>query len=89
MKLLVSFEVLKWYDHWKDVFTSHEHARKEEGIESIYTGREANNENVVHVCLEVDSMDGVKEFMQRPENGEIMKEAGVNRESQVLIPIIE
>jgi len=89
MKLLVSFEVLKGYDHWKEVFTSHESARKEEGIKTIYTGREANNENVVHVCLEVDSMDGVKEFMQRPENGEIMKEAGVNRESQVLIPIIE
>ena len=89
MKLLVSFEVLKGYDHWKEVSTSHEPARKEEGIETIYTGREANNENVVHVCLEVDSMDGVKEFMQRPENGEIMKEAGVNRESQVLIPIIE
>ena len=89
MKLLVSFEVLKGYDHWKEVFTSHESARKEEGIETIFTGREANNENVVHVCLEVDSMDGVKEFMQRPENGEIMKEAGVNRESQVLIPIIE
>ena len=89
MKLLVSFEVLKGYDHWKEVFTSHESARKEEGIATIFTGKEANNENVVHVCLEVDSMDGVKEFMQRPENGEIMKEAGVNRESQVLIPIIE
>ena len=34
MKLLVSFEVLKGYDHWKEVFTSHESARKEEGIEN-------------------------------------------------------
>jgi hypothetical protein len=55
--------------------------------DSIYAGKEAKNENVVHVCLEVESMDGVQEFMQR--NAEIQKEAGVNRESQVMIPIIE
>ena len=89
MKLLVTFEVLKGYEHWKEVFISHESKRKEAGIETVYTGMEAKNQNIVHVCLEVDSMDGVQEFMQSPENGETMKEAGVNRESQVMIPIIE
>tara|TARA_B110000438_G_scaffold229357_1_gene224112 strand:+ start:462 stop:725 length:264 start_codon:yes stop_codon:yes gene_type:complete len=87
MKLLISFEVLKGYDHFKEVFISMESKRKEAGIETIYAGKEAKNENVVHVCLEVESMDGVQEFMQR--NAEIQKEAGVNRESQVMIPIIE
>ena len=87
MKLLISFEVLKGYDHFKEVFISMESKRKEAGIETIYAGKEAKNENVVHVCLEVESMDWVQEFMQR--NAEIQKEAGVNRESQVMIPIIE
>mgnify|MGYP006111758019 CR=1 FL=1 len=89
MKLLISFEVLKGYDHFKEVFISMESKRKEAGIETIYAGKEAKNENVVHVCLEVESMEIIQEFMQRPENAEIQKGAGVNRESQVMIPIIE
>ena len=50
---------------------------------------EAENNNKVHVCIEVESMDKLQEFMQIPDNAKVIEEAGVKLETQVMIPIIE
>ena len=37
-------EVTNGYQHWKEIFMAHEPTRKEAGIETIYTGMEAQKE---------------------------------------------
>ena len=63
--------------------------RQEWGISTVFTGMEAENNNKVHVCIEVESMDKLQEFMQIPDNAKVIEEAGVKLETQVMIPIIE
>ena len=89
MKILGTFEVSNGYEHWKKKFLSHESKRKEWGINTVFTGMEAKNHSIVHVCLEVESMEKVQEFMKNPDNAEVIKEAGVKIETQVMTPIIE
>ena len=89
MKIIGTFEVSKGYEHWKKTFMSHEPNRKEWGMETVFTGMEAKNQNIVHVCLEVESLEKVQEFMKDPENAKVIEEAGVKIETQVMIPIIE
>ena len=63
MKIIGTFEVSKGYEHWKKTFMSHEPKRKEWGMETVFTGMEAKNQNIVHVCLEVESLENeVKEL---------------------------
>ena len=59
------------------------------GNKYCFTGMEAENNNKVHVCIEVESMDKLQEFMQIPDNAKVIEEAGVKLETQVMIPIIE
>ena len=89
MKLVGHVEVTKGYEHWKKIFLSHESKRKEYGIETVFTGKQADNPSIVHVCLEVQSMDNLQEFMKDPENGKVFIEAGVKIETQIMVPIIE
>ncbi|MBI63378.1 MAG: hypothetical protein CL775_05195 [Chloroflexi bacterium] len=89
MKIIGTFEVSKGYEHWKKTFMSHEPKRKEWGMETVFTGMEAKNQNIVHVCLEVESLEKVQEFMKDPENAKVIEEAGVKIETQIMIPIIE
>ena len=89
MKLLGRFSVTKGYEHWKSVFDAHAPARAEAGITTVFTGVQADDPNIVHVCLEVDSFEGIQEFMQKPENAQVIQEAGVIVETQVMTPIIE
>ena len=53
MKLVGTFEVTKGYKHWKKAFLAHESKRQEWGISTVFTGMEAENNNKIHVCLEV------------------------------------
>ena len=89
MKIIGTFEVSKGYENWKLTFMSHEPKRKEWGMETVFTGMEAKNQNIVHVCLEVESLENVLEFMKDPDNAKVIEEAGVKIETQIMIPIIE
>ena len=89
VKIIGSFEVTKGYEHWKQTFMSHEPKRKEWGIQTVFTCMEAKNQNIVHVCLEVESLEKVQEFMKDPENAKVIEKAGVKIETQIMIPIIE
>ena len=89
MKIIGSMEVSNGYEHWKSTFMAHEPARKQAGIETVYTGVEAQNPNMVHVCLEVESLEAIQAFMSDPENAKVITESGVKIETQVMIPIVE
>ena len=89
MKIIASIKLTKGYEHWKKAFLAHESKRQEWGISTVFTGMEAENNNKVHVCIEVESMDKLQEFMQIPDNAKVIEEAGVKLETQVMIPIIE
>ncbi len=89
MKIIGSMEVTEGYAHWKKAFMAHEPTRKEACIETIYTGMEAQNPNMIHVCLEVESLEVIQVFMSDPENAKVITESGVKIETQVMIPIIE
>ena len=89
MKLVGTFEVSKGYDNWKKYFLAHESKRNEWGISTVFTGMEAESNNKIHVCLEVESMEKLQEFMKNPENAKVIEEAGVKIETQVMVPIIE
>ena len=89
MKLVGTFEVSKGYEHWKKKLLAHEPKRKECCISTVFTGMEAENNNKIQVCIEVESMEKLQEFMKTPENAKVIEEAGVKLETQVMIPIIE
>ena len=89
MKIVGSMEVTNGYQHWKEIFMAHEPARKEAGIETIYTGMEAQNPNMVHVCLEVESLEAIQAFMSDPENAKVITDSGVKIETKVINPKIE
>ena len=88
MKLVGTFEVTKGYEHWKKAFLAHETKRNEWGISTVFTGMEAENNNKIHVCIEVESMEKLQEF-EGSNNAKVIEEAGVKIETQVMIPIIE
>ena len=86
MKIYISQELEKGYDHWKKIFDSLESLRQEAEIRTIVVAREANL-NKMHCIMEIPSMEVIKEFMMRPENKESMKNAGVKMEGRVMIPL--
>ena len=88
MKLIGHFETTKGFEHWKTVFEGHESARNEAGMTTLFYGVQADNEEIIYVCLNVESMDKLQEFMGKPENLKVMEEAGTKLETQVITPII-
>ena len=89
MKVLASMEVSKGYEHWKKSFLSHEEARSNAGIATIFFAREAANESKVHVCMEVESMEVLGAFMSDPENAKVIEQAGGVGDSAVIIPLVD
>jgi hypothetical protein len=89
MKVLISMEISQGYEHWKKVFVSHEEARSNAGIETIFYAREAANESKIHACMEVESMEVLGAFMSMPENAKIIEEAGHVPDSTVITPLVD
>ena len=88
MKLIAHFETTKGFAHWKTIFEGHESSRKEAGMTTLFYGVQADNEDIIHVCINVESMEKLQEFMGNPENLKVMEEAGTKMETQVVTPII-
>ena len=59
------------------------------GMSVVYVGCEADNENKVHMILQLPSMETVRKFMENPEIQQKRLEAGVIPESQVIIPLAD
>ena len=59
MKIYISQELEKGYDHWKKIFDSLESLRQEAEIRTIVVAREANL-NKMHCIMEIPSMVVIK-----------------------------
>ena len=55
----------------------------------IYRACEADNENKVHMILEMPSIETAKKLMGNPEIQQKRVEAGVIIDSQVIIPLAD
>ena len=88
MKIIGHFETTKGFEHWRTAFDAHEPARNEAGMTTLFYGFKADDKEVIYVCLNVESMDKLQQFMSDPENLKVMNEAGVKLETQVMTPVI-
>lgn len=87
MKIYLSQELEKGFQHWKKIFDSLEDRRQKAGIKTIVVACEAENPNKMHCVLEIPSMDVIKEYIMNPENQDAMKKAGVKQEGRIMIPL--
>jgi quinol monooxygenase YgiN len=74
--VLVSHRVAD-YETWKKKFDDHMPARKEAGCLGDHINRGADDPNMVYVYCPATDVDRLKAFIDSPDVGEVMKNAGV------------
>ena len=89
MKLYTNFELSKGYQHWKAGFDDLGPELRAVGMKVIYRACEADNENKVHMILEMPSIETAKKLMGNPEIRQKRIEAGVIIDSQIIIPLAD
>ena len=89
MKVYTNFELSKGYNHWKAGFDDLGPEMRAVGMKVIYRACEADNENKVHMILEMPSIETAKKLMGNPEIQQKRVEAGVIIDSQVIIPLAD
>ena len=89
MKVYTTFELSKGYEHWKAGFDDLGPEMRAVGMKVIYRACEADNENKVHMILEMPSIETAKKLMGNPEIQQKRGEAGVIIDSQVIIPLAD
>ena len=87
MKLYVTFELARGWEHWKNTFDSHESPRETAGIKTIVRACERENPNKVHIVMDVPSIEALREFMNVPENQEVIRNSGAKTDTQVIVPL--
>ena len=89
MKVYSNLELSKGYKHWKEGFDAIGPEMRAVGMKVIYRACEADNENKVHMILEMPSIETAKKLMRNPEIQQKRVEAGVIIDSQVIIPLAD
>ena len=89
MKVYINLELSKGYEHWKAGFDDLGPEMRAVGMKVIYRACEADNENKVHMILEMPSIETAKKLMRNPEIQQKRVEAGVIIDSQVIIPLAD
>ena len=89
MKVYTNFKLSKGYEHWKAGFDDLGPEMRAVGMKVIYRACEADNENKVHMILEMPSIETAKKLMGNPEIQQKRVEAGVIIDSQVIIPLAD
>ena len=89
MKVYTNFKLSKGYEHWKVGFDDLGPEMRAVGMKVIYRACEADNENKVHMILEMPSIETAKKLMRNPEIEQKRVEAGVIIDSQVIIPLAD
>jgi hypothetical protein len=89
MKVYTNFKLSKGYEHWKAGFDDLGPEMRAVGMKVIYRACEADNENKVHMILEMPSIETAKKLMRNPEIQQKRVEAGVIIDSQVIIPLAD
>ena len=82
-KVIVSFQVKDW-EQWKSAYVAHSEARENAEIKTVYYGHELENQNKVHVLMDVPDFDALQNFMQHPDNQKVIEEAGHIQESTTI-----
>ncbi len=82
-KVIVSFQVKDW-EQWKSAYVAHSEARESAEIKTVYYGHELENQNKVHVLMDVPDFDALQNFMQHPDNQKVIEEAGHIQESTTI-----
>ena len=83
-KVIASFQVEDW-EQWKSAYAAHSEARESAEIKTVYYGHELEDQNQVHVLMDVPSVDALQTFMQHPDNRKVIEEAGHIQESTTII----
>ena len=83
-KVIVGFQVKDW-EQWKSAYVAHDEARERAGIKTVYYGHELEDQNKVHVLMDVPSVDTLQAFMQHPDNQKVIAEAGHIQESTTMV----
>ena len=89
MRLLINFEISKSYPKWKAVFDAHKSSRDEANVKDVFVGVEAANSQKVHLMFDVEDMEAMQTFMQRPENAAIIEQSGHIVDSILMIPLAD
>ena len=89
MKVYTNFKLSKGYKHWKAGFDDLGPEMRAVGMKVIYRACEADNENKVHMILEMPSIETAQKLMANPEIQRKRVEAGVIIDSQVIIPLAD
>ena len=89
MKVYTNFKLSKGYEHWKAGFDDLGPEMRAVGMKVIYRACEADNENKVHMILEMPSIETAKKLMGNPEIQQKRVDAGVIIDSQVIIPLAD
>ena len=82
-KVIASFQVKDW-EQWKSAYVAHSETRESAEIKTVYFGHELENQNKVHVLMDVPSFDTLQNFMQHPDNQKVIEEAGHIQESTTI-----
>ena len=88
MKVITSVELSKGYEHWKELFLSNEDFRKENQINVVAYGHEAENENKVLFKLAWGFKSLMMSLINEPEMIKLREEAGAILETQKMIKLV-
>jgi PHP family Zn ribbon phosphoesterase len=83
-KVIASCQVKDW-EQWKSAYVGHNEARENADIKTVYYGHELEDQNKVHVLMDVPSIDTLQAFMQQPNNQKVIEEAGHIQESTTMV----
>ena len=89
MKVYSNLELSKGYKHWKASLDDLGPQMRAVGMKFIFFGCEADDENKVHMIIEMPSIETVTKFMKNPEIKQKRAQAGVILDSQVMIPLAD
>ena len=89
MKVYTNLELPKGYEHWKASLDDLGPEMRAVGMKIIFFGCEADDENKVHMIVEMPSIDTAKKFMKNLEIKQKRVQAGVTPDSRVVIPLAD
>ena len=89
MKVYTNFELTRGYEHWKLGFDDLGPEMRAVGMKVIYRACEADNENKVHMILEMPSIETAQKLSENEDIQQKRIEAGVIIDSQVIIPLAD
>ena len=89
MKIIMSVEITKGYEKWKNLFLSVDSLREKYGIKVLAYGHPQDNENKIYQVIEVESMEKMQESMKDPEIAKIRTDAGANLDTQEVVFLVE